>query len=295
MNVPLYAVRDEFLRQLDHAVRALQGSSGERIHDVRKELKRARATLRLLRPCMGADPYRRENTILRDAARPLAPVRDAKVLMQAATRLLPDRDGNNLAALRRELRTLLHSERLESQHELRVQHRAAAADTLRGVASRTERLAHTLPDRLALSRGLSRVYKSGRKALARARRHPTDANLHECRKQAKYLLNQIDVAHRLGVRRLAKSHRRAHRLADVLGRDHDLAALNDKVKEFADNGFLRADAVTVEKWRARAQQCRSALQKEAFPLGRRLYAEKTGRFRAHLKMRKTKVSNRRAA
>jgi hypothetical protein len=49
LKVPLYAVRDVFLRQLDDAVRALRGSSDERIHDVRKELKRARATPKVAR------------------------------------------------------------------------------------------------------------------------------------------------------------------------------------------------------------------------------------------------------
>jgi CHAD domain-containing protein len=228
LNVSLYAVRDVFLRQLNNAIRALRGSSEEGIHDVRKALKRARATLRLLRPCTGADLYRRENAIIRDAARPLTPVRDAKALLQAVTRVRREEDGKSIEALRRELRKLLQSERLEAQKELRLRHRAAMVETLRSAAGRTERLSHTLPDRLALSRGLSRVYKSGRKALARARRHPTDANLHECRKQVKYLLNQIDVAHRLGVRRLAKSRKRAHHLAEVLGRDHDLAVLSGR-------------------------------------------------------------------
>jgi CHAD domain-containing protein len=294
LKVPLYAVRDVFLRQLDDAVRALRGSSDERIHDVRKELKRARATLRLLRPCMAADAYRQENTVIRDVGRAMTSVRDAKVLVHALTELRAERDGKKLAALREELRKLLLSERLKARKELRPEHLAGAADTLRSAASRAERWTHTLPDVLALSPGLSRVYGSGRKALARATRRPTDAHLHEWRKQVKYLLNQIDVGRRLGVRRLAKGHKQARHLADVLGRDHDLAVLNDKVKEFAQSGSLRADAVAIGKWRTCTKHFRSRLREEAFALGRRLYAKKTNRFRTYLRMRKAKDLIRRA-
>jgi CHAD domain-containing protein len=294
LKVPLYAVRDVFLRQLNNAIHALRGRSDERIHDVRKELKRARATLRLLRPCMGTDAYRRENTLIRDVARPLAPVRDAKVLLHAIIGIRRQRDGKHLEALRGEVRKLLQSERREARQDLRLQYLAAAAETLRSAASRTERLTHTLPGSLALSSGLSSAYKRGRKALARARRHPSDANLHEWRKQVKYLLNQMDVARRLGVRRLAKSHKQAHHLADILGRDHDLAVLSDKVKEFADRGLLRAGAAAVGPWRAHAKNLRSAFQKEAFALGRQLYAQTTDRFKTRLKLRKAKDSARQA-
>jgi hypothetical protein len=76
-----------------------------------------------------------------------------------------------------------------------------------------------LPNRLALDGGLGRVFKSGKKSLAHVRREPTDANLHEWRKQVQYLFNQIEVLHRLGVPGLQKSRERARRLADILGSD----------------------------------------------------------------------------
>src|SRR5688572_12596308 len=53
------------------------------IHDARKQLKKSRAALRLLRDSMGEIAYRRENTALRDAARPLGVARDSKVLLAA--------------------------------------------------------------------------------------------------------------------------------------------------------------------------------------------------------------------
>ncbi|HYN14009.1 MAG TPA: CHAD domain-containing protein, partial [Burkholderiales bacterium] len=77
--------------QLEHALKALNGRkrlSDESIHELRRELKRARAGLRLLRQAVGDPAYTRENAALRDAARPLAPVRDATVVLQALDRLV---------------------------------------------------------------------------------------------------------------------------------------------------------------------------------------------------------------
>ena len=47
-------------------------------HDVRKQLKRARATLRLLRSSLGENVYHRENRALRDVSRIVSPLRDAR-------------------------------------------------------------------------------------------------------------------------------------------------------------------------------------------------------------------------
>src|SRR5690349_17569591 len=73
------------LKRLVRLVASAAGTSAARrddtVHEVRKSLKRLRALLRLLRHSLGRDEYRRENLALRDAARPLAVVRDAKVFV----------------------------------------------------------------------------------------------------------------------------------------------------------------------------------------------------------------------
>src|SRR6266702_6584666 len=59
----------------------------EKIHDARRRIKKARAALRLLRDALGKGAYTRENTALRDVARPLSQVRDSKVLLDALEKL----------------------------------------------------------------------------------------------------------------------------------------------------------------------------------------------------------------
>src|SRR3954471_12662774 len=84
------SLREGFAGELGRLVRLVSSEGGrsaarrdETVHEVRKSLKRLRALLRLLRHALGPDEYRRENRALRDTARPLGEVRDAKVFVGA--------------------------------------------------------------------------------------------------------------------------------------------------------------------------------------------------------------------
>lgn len=83
-------IKKELLCQVNMAIEAIRtrDPSDKEIHRARKRLKRARATLRLLRLAIGKPTYRRENAALRDAARPLSGVRDAAVLCKPARRYI---------------------------------------------------------------------------------------------------------------------------------------------------------------------------------------------------------------
>src|SRR5436190_24224574 len=80
-------------RELEKARRTLRdrgSGEDERVHEVRRSLKKVRALLRLVRDGVGDDHYHRENERVRDAARPLTTVRDAKVLLGALDKLTDD-------------------------------------------------------------------------------------------------------------------------------------------------------------------------------------------------------------
>jgi len=87
----LYAIRNILLGQIASAQTALyaaERSDDDAVHSARKALKCARATLRLLRGVIGEGRYATENGRLRNAARPLSRVRDAKILLDTARKLL---------------------------------------------------------------------------------------------------------------------------------------------------------------------------------------------------------------
>src|SRR5215467_3047626 len=106
-------------RLIRKARRKLAGNavSDTDIHAARKHIKRARAVLRLLRETLPAGAYRRQNKLLRDAARPLSVARDAKVLVEACAGLLQRSARARGPGGARRLQRSLESARQEAQRE----------------------------------------------------------------------------------------------------------------------------------------------------------------------------------
>jgi CHAD domain-containing protein len=258
----------------------------EQIHEARKDLKRARAVLRLLREVIGDRAYRRENASLRDAARPLSAARDAKVLFEALTGTLePGTSAARVSLVRKlrvELETSRHTARRALEHSGAIQHSAAA---LREARTRIEGLRVAGDHSRQLYTGLERLYRRGRKALAQARREPTPENLHEWRKQVKYLGQALTVLGGAanGTRRVIE---RAERVAQKLGDDHDLVLLEKRISAVhagSRNAHRALSAQIADK--------RKKLQSKALKSGRALYDRKPGQF---VKRVRTRVQAQRA-
>jgi CHAD domain-containing protein len=263
--------REALLAQLDKAVSGLarRRHTDRMIHDVRKELKRARATLRLLRECIGVEEYRRDNALVRDAARPLTAVRDAKVLMDAMHRWIPAR-----GEFARQLRRVLERQRRAALRELRPAVLSAAIRDLRMIRRRAEGYAEPSLD----AEGLKRAYKSGRKAFIETRRRRSDETLHEWRKQTKYFATQLEIVLPLGPKRFEKTHKRARRLGEQLGDDHDLAILTEQIYRHAKGEYAPSQDERVQSLIDSLARERRKLQKKAFALGKRLYSSGAHRY-----------------
>jgi CHAD domain-containing protein len=277
----LHKVRDVLLEQLDDAIGRLKknGRSDTTVHDVRRELKRARATLRLLRKSIGGPAYRRDNWAIRDVARLLTPLRDARVLVRTLGRLRSVSDDNDLRTAGSLLRRQFQEERHAIDRRLLPTHLVAAADTLQGVKDRIREIPRARLDEVTISEAIGRAYKAGRRAFRRVKDQATDGRLHEWRKQVKYLLNQIDVALQLEGAKLKKRRKYSQELADVLGDDHDLAVLHAKIDVSADHEASRRFALQIEKRR-------TVLQREARRLGKLLYGGKARRLKSDLDLRR---------
>jgi CHAD domain-containing protein len=278
-------VRRFLAEELDSAVARLEKGhlSDHVVHEIRKELKRVRAALRLLRPCMGPDAYHRDNALVRDAARPLIPVRDAAILPQTLRRLQPRTAGKNGGAFARYLDGVLRQGQRAARRQLQSSELSAAIRELHALKRRIERLPASRLDRAAPSSGLERTYKSGRDALASAMLRATDESLHEWRKQVTYLANQLECIAPPDSKGFAARLERFRRLARRLGDDHDLALLNRKISQnskvpnTAAAGGARQNT-GAQQWASRVARRREALQRKAFRLGRRLYAPRPRNF-----------------
>jgi CHAD domain-containing protein len=245
--------------------------SEKSVHEARKALKKARAALRLLRPGLEPAAYRAENALLRDAGRSLAPLRDTTALRDVLDALRERKAGDRRVAVLARLATGLQVEekRFATEPAARDAALASCLRLLKQSLARAERPDFADIGGKPLAKGMRRIYRKAREALAGARASRTPEALHEWRKQTKYLLNAIAMVDGAQKGRMKKTVRRAEKLADRLGDAHDLDLLAARARRRA-RDFRSLEALIGKR--------RAKLEKRAFALGRRLYKRRPKRF-----------------
>ena len=273
MSPTLNAVRKTLCARIQSARIVLDKPTpirDEDVHAARKHLKGARAGLRLLRTTVGERTYTFENARLRDAARPLSAVRDAKVLLETTRKLIKS-EGDG--------------ERCESLHHLmgllrKARVKARSASLMSSVAVKSIVTTLTASERnvtrwvldgatSALQSDIERLYRKSRKAMRVARKAPTDDALHEARKQAKYLALALEVLHEIGYRHVEKSAKPVTAIGDHLGADRDLALLQSKLITLPKSQLAAGRVLSLQ-----IQGARTNLQNKAFRIAKRAYTEK---------------------
>jgi CHAD domain-containing protein len=278
-------VRRMARNQIDRALDGLTGRSGaepeEVVHGARKRFKKVRAVLRLMRDALGRKVYRRDNSRFRDAGRPLSEVRDAGVLVETLDQLIerygdqgrPEVIGSARERLLRRKREVYQRVLDEGDALAKV---ARAMEEARGDVKRWEVAGD---DWEALEGGLKGIYGRGHRAFHEALESRTDENLHEWRKRVKDLWYVMDLLKPIRPGFTEGRGEEAHKLADDLGDDHDLAVLRQVLSDPKDRlGVHSAGGVIVPLIDRR----RAELQQDAFTLGRRLYGERPKLFVARL-------------
>lgn len=265
------------LAALDEALACASGSaalSDKSVHRFRKALKRARAALRLMRLALGEARYESHNRLLREAARSVVAARDATSLLVAFEGLAPHRASRPDNAQKHVLKSL-RAKRLQARRAL-SRAPSARARSVRRLQRMRDDLGWNAAaaDPVALALGLRRVYRKGRKALEQAQRTRSAAALHEWRKQAKYLQNALLALAPARDSRAAGMMKRASELADVLGLEHDLAALSRELQRAA---YAPIGGAAIDKLQSRIRKLRAGQQKHALHSGRKLYRPKPKR------------------
>jgi len=280
---PADALRAAVREQLDDAVRRLRddrgGDPAEAVHEARKDLKKARSLLRLARPGLPGDVYRRENGALRATGRSLSGARDADVLVKTVADLGERYAGQlpeaQFAALGAGLAAAAAAARASAGDDVA----ADAVATLEAVAARVGDWPLERCDHDTLVHGATRAYRRGRTALAAVEKTPSVERLHDLRKRVKDLWYHGRLLDEAWPRVVKAQSKAAHDLADLLGDDHDLAVLAERVERgVATDAPIDDEAVLGLIARRRAE-----LQAEAMPIARRLYAEPQKAFRGRLR------------
>ena len=273
-------------KQMDEALVCLtgphEGSPDEAVHEARKSFKKIRAVLRLVRSVIDEESYREENTRFRDAGRPLTEVRDAKILIETLERIAEHFKehivGRSFADARKALQDHLRAVRKRVLDE----HNAFAvvAETVSQARERVKGWTD-VPDRWSsVGAGLQDTCRQARAAFRDAAADPGVAELHEWRKQVKYLRYQFDVMQPLWPERMEELADETDRMGDFLGDDHDLAVLRQMVdrdpRPVADDGERETLVALIDRRRAELEQ-------EALLLGERFFQDRPRELARRLK------------
>jgi CHAD domain-containing protein len=268
--------------QVDDAIAQLRGQAGtepaEAIHEARKDVKKIRSALRLVRHEIGDEVWRGENDRYRDIARTLSSFRDAEILVEAldglGERFGPEAEGR-FDALRAELEKDNRATHDDGSVERAM---AEAAGGLAAARSGIDVLPLKGDGWDLIGPGIHRTYRRGRKRLRAVEEEASVTNLHELRKRVKDLWYQVRLI-RGDSDMLDALAEHAHDLSDHLGDDHDLALLREVVQRrravFSDPSHKRHLLEEIDHRRAE-------LQFAAISLGERIYADKPKRFTKRL-------------
>jgi CHAD domain-containing protein len=267
--------------RIDRATDELRGktksSREEAVHEARKDMKKLRSLLRLVRGEIGDEVYRRENEGFRDAARRLSGVRDADVMIETLDSLVERRPKDVPAKTAGGLRQALQEHRtaLEEDGAGRKQARKEVVEVLQEARARVEEWPLGTDGFEALEDGLRRAYSRGRRAYRAVLDDPSTENLHEWRKRVKDLWYHHTLLECSWPELMDPLADQVHELSDHLGDDHDLALLREwaKAHPAAAGGMSGLEAFNEAVDRRRAE-----LQGEALALGGRLYGERPGDF-----------------
>jgi CHAD domain-containing protein len=247
----------------------------ELVHEARKAIKRMRALARLLRYELGEQELERANSSLRAAGQRLAGARDADVRLATLLRL-KDRHPRALAldGIER-LREQLERERAQASEPARSQDVITDIANMRRDLARWNLAEH---DFEAIAPGLQRIYREGRGRYMRVKRehgHIAE-HVHDWRKRVKSLYYALDMLGGRRIKGMRGTTRRADRLGDLLGEEHDLWMLCTYLEHHPDT--LGADRSAHETLSKLIERRRKQLRRRALQLGARLYKRKPGDF-----------------
>ncbi len=195
----------------------------EDVHLFRVTMKRLRALLRLIRPAIARTAFAREDARLKNAAHQLASSRDRAVAVETLDSL-----GCSAAILRQ--CGLAGS----TQPAARRGHRNAMHQAARGIEESRRgflRLRVDADGWEAVGPGLVKTYEQARRRMKAAFGTASDGAFHCWRIRVKQLCYQLEWLQAVWPKRFAAILKRLRKLGDILGSDHDLVVLRERLGE----------------------------------------------------------------
>jgi CHAD domain-containing protein len=247
--------------------RLRHGGHSAAIHGARKEIKKLRALLQLVRGAIRQPVYRKVRKALRGAAKQLAATRDARVMLKAFESLAENASRQHpmiWAALKKQAR--------RQARRFRKNGAATQAEKLLRKAGRHMGAIRSKADGwAAFAPGLENCYQRGGRAFLLAGREPRPEYFHTWRRRVKqlwYCLCLLRPAWTPATRRRMNA---LELLGEKLGQEHDLHLLAEFLRKhnFAPEMAGIADMIANERRRLRSASLK---------LGARLYSQTSSAF-----------------
>lgn len=288
------------LEQIDSAVARLQRTDdpAAAVHATRKNLKKIRALLRLIRPALAPQTFRTENARFRDIGQMLSGARDGQVVRDTLSALHATAKGRTASAFA----AAVDGVAATAGREMPV-------DTATLEAAREALLAARIamakldvePDLAKAFDGMVRTLREAGKAFRHGFATLDDEDLHDLRKRVQHHWRHMALLSAAWPEMLDARAATARQLSQVLGEDHDIAVLlrllddpldgettadagapNDSAGNIATSSAIRpiADALAVALTAAQrrlihahGRKRQMALRRLAYTLSQRLLAE----------------------
>ncbi len=241
------------------------------IHSARKEIKKLRALLRLIRSEIGKKAFKKEVADLRKAAAHLAPPRDAHVKVQTLEKL-----SHSAKISSRQLRALLKREcRRELNRFKKRNHAKSVMRVLRKVPERFAELPLKSRGWSAIAPGVKMSYRRARQARIAAHGNPSAENFHRWRKRVKDLACYIQLLEPIWPEQMAATSEELERLGELLGDEHDLHVLRQAALK---KSVYRDAKAEVDALLSLIDQRRLELRHAALAMSARLLDESASAF-----------------
>ena len=251
-------------------------------HQMRKNMKKVRGALRLVRGAIGKKKYKKWNVAARDTARKGEELRESKVAIDTLGEIKNRFDWKSDYQFYQIARAKLRRDHQKYKKELLEEHdfQNEIIEKLVDVKEEFNDLSFNKKGFNSFEKGLKKVYKRGRKASKKCKKKSTAENHHEWRKCVKYLWYHIRILKDIWPEELKGYSKELHKLSDYLGDDHDLCDLKSRLNAIYQDSEYTED---LTKTNALIDKFSEEIRTQSWTLGEKIYAEKPKNFTKRIK------------
>lgn len=259
---------------------AERGRDNRSVHQARLCFKRLRALLRLGRFGLQEREFRSLNRFYRDQARTLAFQRDNTVINEVLKTWIISRES----ATERDFLVQFNARRMRNQRKDQTVDACdeACREVIHRLSKMQAEISHWEPEETDAGLfllGFKSTFAAARKQFINLSAAPSDFQLHQWRKQVKYLWYQAELLTDLWPSMLRPLIKELKTLAQSLGHHHDLVLLETALKEYIKPGLEDLAETTLEH----ISEEKSLIEEKARLLGKMMFAIKPSCFYQQLK------------